>query len=153
MYLQNMSRHSFIKAARSFSESLSRIPQDNLPQDLLSEATQILKSMRNDPGKITFGSQEGQPFLPFESNLSLGLSTVWQHRWNRQNPSKALWIDTYMTSDKPSKNLNRAFDYEKERDRFIATHMTDFLQKQKKEIPDDLRAYVGLRRGGSIEGE
>lgn len=109
--------------------------------------------MRTDPGKITFGSHEGQPFLPFESNLSLVLSTVWQRRWNRQNSIKALWIDTYMTSDKPSKNLNRAFDYEEERDRFVAAQMVDFLQKQKEEIPDDLREYVGLRRGGSKESD
>ncbi|EKD63933.1 MAG: hypothetical protein ACD_51C00143G0002 [uncultured bacterium] len=148
-----MSQSSFIKASHSFSEGLSRIPQDNLPADLVNEANRILDAMRRDPGRITFGIPKGEQFLPHESNLAFGLSSLWQEQWNRQNPEKALWIDMYMTAEEESPNLHKSFDYEEERDRFIALQMAKLLRDQKQRIPEEIKAFLGIRRRGSKEEE
>lgn len=144
---------SFTKVARSFSESLGKIPQDNLPQDLVTEARLILDSLRTNPGSIAFGTPEGQPLLPSESNLAFGLSSVWRNRWNNTNREKALWIDIHMTSAEPSEDLNKAFDFEEERDHYIAEQMMGLLRQERVSIPRDLHQYIGRRRRGSKEKE
>lgn len=144
---------SFIKAARSFSESLSQIPQDNLPHDLVAEAKLILDTLRTNPGSIAFGIPEGQSLLPSESNLAFGLSSVWRNRWNNTNREKALWIDIHLASAEPSEDLNKAFDFEEERDHYIAEQMVGLLRLERVSIPRDLHQYIGRRRRGSKEKE
>jgi hypothetical protein len=147
-----MSHPTFIKGLQSFSRVLSQIPQDDLPTDFIDEATHLLDFMRNDPGKVVFGMQQGEQIIPNQSNLALGATLVWQHAWNADHPKKALWIDVQITAEEETPNLHKAFDYLEERDLFVANQMVGFLENQKQPIPDELRAFIGGRHG-SLEGE
>jgi len=142
-----MSHPTFTKGLQSFSRVLSQVPQDDLPSDLVKNATQLLASLREDPGHVAFGLQQGKPFLPSESNLALGITLVWQNEWKKKNPIKAIWLDAHRFEEKETQNLYTAFDFEDERDLFVANKMVGFLEDQHQQIPDDLRAFLGGRHG------
>jgi hypothetical protein len=152
-----MSTHSaFITAVLAFSDTLSHIPQDDLPTRAAEGARDMLVLLRDELTQSDTPIHPEEQLFPGQSDLSWGFVMLWKRQWDHANAEKAMYITTYLTddeigSDEEEEMLNMAAQFDFERDTYVVSHMVQLLGEIHAPLPDGLRDYLGPTSGRSIE--
>jgi hypothetical protein len=145
-----MNNPSFGSALHAFSSILETIPQDNIPTNLINEATHILELLQINLGQISPISEGQFPELGI-SPLSQALSIVWAEQWNRQHPEETILINVAMMSTTEEFNSEEILNFRNECNHFVAGCMVDFLNAQNIRIPPELSGFLEEGQGGQKE--